>query len=589
MTSRRGRVALACALAGLVLAAQAAAAPPWLERYRRGLGLEAHGAWGKALAEFQAAAQVMPHPATHVPLAGREVILDYDPHYHMAVCLLELGRPRQAAGQLKVAADAQVTPPEKLKALWQRIQTATAEKFPPTAPPAPPPAAGQLLVRTEPAGAGVTVDGARMGVTPLGPLALPAGEHVVRVEASGFRRVEERVTIAPGQAETLLIPLAAKPMPTRHAVAATAPEAPGAAGVTPPQSAAPQPPVSSAPKRARSARPRTRPASATLAVLAAAALAVAAALWLRARRRRTDAKPKMPTAPTVAIPQATTFVETGARVGPYELLAVLGRGGMATTYRARRLTDGQTVALKVPHEGYQSDATFITRFLREGRLGEQLHHPRIVRIHDTGEEKGRPFLAMELVSGRTLKKEMQDRAPLPLRRALEIARDIAEALDYAHAKGVVHRDLKPENVMILPDGTVKVMDFGIARLSDQPGLTTSNIFLGTPLYAAPEMVDPKTIDRRVDLYSLGVILYEMLEGAVPFTADSPYRVLEMHMRQPLPPREALAHPVPERVWAVVQKLCEKDPANRYAGAEALLVELNRLLQSFHELEGGDVF
>ena len=142
--------------------------------------------------------------------------------------------------------------------------------------------------------------------------------------------------------------------------------------------------------------------------------------------------------------------------------------------------------------------------------------------------------------------------------------------------------------MLLPDGTIKVMDFGIARVTDQPGLTTSNIFLGTPLYAAPEMVDPKSIDHRVDLYALGIILYEMLEGGVPFTADSPFRVLEMHMRQPLPAREQLAHAIPAPVWAVVQKLCEKDPAARYPGAEPLLVELNRLLQGFAELEDGDV-
>jgi serine/threonine-protein kinase len=184
---------------------------------------------------------------------------------------------------------------------------------------------------------------------------------------------------------------------------------------------------------------------------------------------------------------------------------------------------------------------------------------------------------------------MRQHGPLPLRRSLEIARDIAEALDYAHVKGVIHRDLKPENVMILPDGTLKVMDFGIARLSDQPGLTSSNLFLGTPLYAAPEMVDPKSIDHRVDLYALGIVLYEMLEGVVPFTADSPYRVLEMHMRTPLPALEALPHPVPARVWAVVQRLCEKDPAARYPSAEALLVELNRLLQNFSELEASDVF
>ena len=314
-------------------------------------------------------------------------------------------------------------------------------------------------------------------------------------------------------------------------------------------------------------------------------------IWLRRRRRRETPAPPAPTPTrdTVEQQQPTILVETGAKIGAFDLQGVLGRGGMATTYRARRGSDGQAVALKVPHEGCLSDQTFVTRFLREGKLGEQLHHPRIVRIFAAGQDKGRPFLAMEVVEGHTLKQEIRERAPLPLKQALEITRDIAEALDYAHAKGVVHRDLKPENVMLLPDGTIKVMDFGIARLADQPGLTTSNIFIGTPLYAAPEMVDPKTVDHRADLYALGIILFEMLEGGVPFTADSPFRVIEMHMRQPLPTRENLAHPVPAVVWAIIQRLCEKDPAARYPSAETLLVELNRLLQDFSAVEAGDVF
>jgi serine/threonine-protein kinase len=190
---------------------------------------------------------------------------------------------------------------------------------------------------------------------------------------------------------------------------------------------------------------------------------------------------------------------------------------------------------------------------------------------------------MELLAGRTLKQELREHAPLPLRRALEITADIAEALDYAHVKGVIHRDLKPENVMVLPDGSIKVMDFGIARLEGQEGLTSSQFFLGTPLYAAPEMIEPKGIDHRIDLYSLGIILFEMFEDTVPFSADSPFKVLQMHQREPLPPREALPHPVPEAVWRVVERLCAKAPADRYPSAEALLVELHALLRDFSTL------
>ena len=155
------------------------------------------------------------------------------------------------------------------------------------------------------------------------------------------------------------------------------------------------------------------------------------------------------------------------RIGRYKVTGELGRGGMATTYRAERSRDGMAVAIKIPHE--TGDPTYLPRFLREGRLGETLHHPRIVRIVEAGEEAGRPFLAMELIPGRTLRQALEEAGGVfPLRRALEVAREVAEAVDYAHGKGVVHRDLKPENVMLLPDGSVKVMDFGVARVEASP-------------------------------------------------------------------------------------------------------------------------
>jgi serine/threonine-protein kinase len=250
---------------------------------------------------------------------------------------------------------------------------------------------------------------------------------------------------------------------------------------------------------------------------------------------------------------------------------------MATTYRARRLADGKEVALKIPHQ--TGDPTYLPRFLREGRLGETLHHPGIVRILEAGQEGDVAFLAMELVPGRPLKEEIEALPEgLPLDRALEIARAIAEALDYAHSKGVVHRDLKPENIMLLPDGSLKVMDFGVARVEGQPGLTTSQFFFGSPLYAAPELVEqPRTIDHRADLYSLGVLLYELLEGRPPFLHESIFKLLEMHQREPLPEPGALPRPLPPEVWALVGRLLEKDPARRYDSAQELLVDLNRWL------------
>ena len=163
---------------------------------------------------------------------------------------------------------------------------------------------------------------------------------------------------------------------------------------------------------------------------------------------------------------------------------------MGTTYAARRLRDGFPVALKVPHEHILEEPEFVERFLREGALGAMLHHPNIVRIYEAGEHAGRPFIAMEIVPGTTLERILRKEQRLPLARALHVARGIALALDYAHMKGIVHRDLKPENVMILPDGEVKVMDYGIARRMDVSGLTATDAYLGTPNYSAPESLTP---------------------------------------------------------------------------------------------------
>ncbi len=604
--SRGRRLALALGwVLAIVLAMPARGAPPWYQRYNRGLELEASGAWAQALEEFKAATLAGPAPAKRIETTPGAFIFGFDPHYHAALCLVELDRPHMAAAQLKLAAAARVTPPARLQALRQRLQGEIKRRGGGEAPanealPSPTPVTGLLVVQSDPPGATVLLDGAAAGTTPLGPLPVAPGVHQVRIVSAGRIPVEERLTVAAGATATLVVPLAKRPAgaapatPRPAAVAPTAVETPHT--IAPAAGSATRGASPSTPATGLTATPQAPPAGFAASKLGALpvalmllAIGAGVGVWAWRRAARRAAAPPEATAPTVAYEHAATLVETGAKLGAYELQGVLGRGGMATTYRARRTGDGSTVAVKVPHDGCLADETFVARFVREGRLGEQLHHPRIVRILAAGEEGGRPYLAMELITGRTLKAEMRERGPMPLRRALEIARDIAEALDYAHAKGVVHRDLKPENVMLLPDGTIKVMDFGIARLTDQPGLTTSNLFLGTPLYAAPEMVDPKNVDHRADLYALGIILYEMLEGAVPFTADSPFRVLEMHLRQPLPSREQLARQVPAQVWAVVEKLCAKTPSARFEGAQPLLVELNRLLQDLPTVEGRDVF
>jgi hypothetical protein len=598
MRRRRSAVVSFLLVAGLALGARAVSAQPWHERYARGLALEEQGKWGAALLEFEAAAVLRPAPAKRATERGGAFVVDYDPHYHMALCLVELRRPGLAVQQLKKSANARVTPADKLVALRTRIEGMKRDRTS-AASPSPAPRTGNLSVESDPPGAGIFVDGAAVGTAPVGPLQLSPGVHVVRAEKPGARTTEQHITIAPGDTTNLMVALG----PAEPAAVTSRGPAEGRRNATPTQPMpSPSPTVVvaggvSSPTTPAALPPAVRtieiPAARRVSPLGvgAAVLAVVVAagvLWWGGARRRRAAR-AVPTGPTRTLEHAATVVEAGVTLGGYELQGVLGRGGMATTFRAHRSGDREAVAVKVPHESCLADQTFVARFLREGKLGEQLHHPRIVRILAAGDENGRPYLAMELISGRTLKEELRATGPLPLRRAVEIARDIAEALDYAHAKGVVHRDLKPENVMILPDGTVKVMDFGIARVTNQGELTTTNVFLGTPLYAAPEMVDPKRVDHRADLYALGIILYEMLEGTVPFSADSPYRILEMHQRAPLPTRETLPRRVPARVWSLVERLCEKNPAARYPGAEALLVELNRLLADFPDLDGGDVF
>lgn len=262
--------------------------------------------------------------------------------------------------------------------------------------------------------------------------------------------------------------------------------------------------------------------------------------------------------------------------GAYALEGILGRGGMGTTYLARRKRDGLPVAIKVPHEHLLDNEEFALRFLREGALGSTLHHPNIIRIYEAEKLGSQSYIVMELIQGETLEKKLRRERLLPIPIALDIARDIALALDYARLKGVVHRDLKPENIMILKRGGLKVMDYGIARIAGS-GLTASEAYLGTPSYSAPESTSGKA-DQQSDLYSLGIILYRMLAGDPPFRSMDALEVLQMHRSQPLPPFPQELQ-IPREIFALVSKLTAKDKTERYADAESFLIDLNRVLKN----------
>jgi protein kinase-like protein/PEGA domain-containing protein len=287
-----------------------------------------------------------------------------------------------------------------------------------------------------------------------------------------------------------------------------------------------------------------------------------------------SATPARGTPPGFGSPGVRRDADGAEYFGDYRLLAPLGRGGMASVYKAERR--GEVSALKRPLSIFLGEPEFLERFQREAEIGRTLHHPNIVRILERGAVDQVPYFTMELVPGETLQAHLQHAGALDPRLATRIVVQVAEALDYAHLKGVVHRDLKPSNVMVLEDGMAKVMDYGIARARHSEGLTLTGSFLGSPEYVAPEAIEGKG-DARSDLYSLGVIFYEALTGRRPFSADTPFGVLRKHLTEPPPPPSLLVRELPRELERIVLRLLDKQADQRYAGAEELVNELRDFL------------
>ena len=262
----------------------------------------------------------------------------------------------------------------------------------------------------------------------------------------------------------------------------------------------------------------------------------------------------------------------GAR---YRLVRHLARGGMAEVYLARDLLLDRPVALKVLFPEFASDRSFVERFRREARSAANLNHPNIVSIYDWGEEDGTYFIVMEYVDGMTLRDVIRRQGPLLANRAAEIGADIAAALHFAHVHGVIHRDVKPGNVLITTT-QVKVTDFGIARAGDPAeSLTQAGAVMGTATYFSPEQAQGHVVDPRTDVYSLGVVLYEMIAGKPPFTGDNPVSIAYQHVREdPVPPSQHNPD-VPRAFEAIVAKAMAKNRANRYSSAEELRADLLR--------------
>jgi beta-lactam-binding protein with PASTA domain/tRNA A-37 threonylcarbamoyl transferase component Bud32 len=260
----------------------------------------------------------------------------------------------------------------------------------------------------------------------------------------------------------------------------------------------------------------------------------------------------------------------------YRITEKIGSGGMADVYKAVDETLGRTVAVKVLHQRYAEDADFVQRFRHEASAAANLSHPAIVNIYDYGVEGGVYYIVMELVRGTDLKRVVQQEGPLDSHDVAEYGAQVCSALSAAHGYGIIHRDIKPQNIVLMPEGTVKVMDFGIARAVDSDATQTGSV-LGTAQYVSPEQAQGRKLGPESDLYSLGVVLYELSTGRLPFDGDTPVSVALKHVNdQPVPPRQ-INPQIPPALEAVILKAMEKDPHDRYHSAEEMREDLLRVV------------
>ena len=261
----------------------------------------------------------------------------------------------------------------------------------------------------------------------------------------------------------------------------------------------------------------------------------------------------------------------------YDIQTILGRGGMGVVYRALDRDLDDLVAIKtLRSDAVSADPTLLDRFKQEIKLARRITHPNILRTHDLGEANGLRYLSMEYVKGITLKHLVESDQVLPMPVALRIAKQMCAGLAAAHEAGVIHRDIKPQNILIEPSGGLKIMDFGIARLTEDRGMTATGTVIGTPDYMSPEQARGLPLDFRSDIYSTGVVLYELFTGALPFEGDSPLAVVLKHVQEKPPSPQAKNPKVDPKVAAIILRCMQKDPADRYASVNELYEALSRV-------------
>ncbi|HLG73598.1 MAG TPA: serine/threonine-protein kinase [Chloroflexota bacterium] len=265
--------------------------------------------------------------------------------------------------------------------------------------------------------------------------------------------------------------------------------------------------------------------------------------------------------------------------GRYDILDLLGEGGMSESYRATDRETGQTVVLKIPYANIIGDPATYSRYQRETEIGRRLEHPHIQRLLATGhlDDSVAPFLVMEYVEGESFRRYLDEHAPLPVDEAVELTRQMADALQACHERGIVHRDLKPENLLITADHQLKLIDFGIALLQGARRLTWSRLSnsVGTPDYMAPEQVRGERGDARTDVYALGTMLFEMLTGKVPYEGDNALSIMNQHVNQEAPRAGSRRSGIPPQLEFIAAKALRRDPNSRYASMAELRDDLDR--------------
>ena len=279
-------------------------------------------------------------------------------------------------------------------------------------------------------------------------------------------------------------------------------------------------------------------------------------------------------------------LQPGQMLGSYRIITQIGQGGMATVYKAYQPSMDRHVAIKVLPSQLAESKEFVKRFQQEARIIARLEHPHILPVFDYGESDGVAYFVMRYLEAGTLKDRMVARRPLPVNEIDRIFTQLTDALSYAHGHGVVHRDLKPANALVDSQGNLFLTDFGIAKLleSASPRLTQTDAIMGTPAYISPEQAQARTVDQRSDIYSLGIILYEMVTGQVPFEAETPLAIILKHVSDPLPPPSLIKKDISPSLEQVILKALAKDPEDRFETAAEFLAAWKRALNEEREKE-----